>query len=215
MPRRWLLLALWGLVLVVALALAVLAALEDRLAGDLWLTLEAHGWALPSLLNRVVRTLGDVRLLVPVGVLLAAVIWVKGDRRFAIVCLVAVLALQPSQMLIKQSVDRPRPPESIVEVRGRGTSPSFPAGHVMSPTLVYGLVAYAALRRERRRAAWVAALLAVVAFLLIQGAVNVHLGVHWPSDALGGYLWGLTLLLPAIIADRWPEEPSTGGAAPS
>ncbi len=168
-----------------------------------------------ALFSRVVRTLGDVRLLVPVGLLLAAIVWVKGDRRFAIVCLVAVLVLQPSQRLIKQAVDRPRPPEALVEVRGRATSPSFPAGHVMSPMLVYGLVAYAGLRRERRWGAWVVALLAVAALLLIQGAVNLHLGVHRPSDVLGGYVWGLTLLLAVIIIDCWRERPSLGGAAPS
>ena len=215
MRGRWLPFALWAVLLVAALALSVSAALEGRLGGDLWLMREAQGWALPSIFNRVVRTFGDLRLLAPVGVLLAVAIWVGGDRRFAIVCLVAVLALQPSQMLIKQSLDRPRPPESMVEVRGRATSPSFPAGHVMSPTLVYGLVAYAALRRERRRAAWVVVLLVVAAFLLVHGAVNIHLGVHWPSDVLGGFLWGLTLLLPVMIVDRWRDERLLGSPAPA
>jgi len=30
----------------------------------------------------------------------------------------------------------------------------------------------------------------------------VYLGVHWPSDVLGGYAWALLLLAPSLAADR-------------
>jgi membrane-associated phospholipid phosphatase len=41
---------------------------------------------------------------------------------------------------------------------------------------------------------------ALGALLMLAGVANLYLGVHWPSDVLGGYLWGLVLLLPALAA---------------
>jgi undecaprenyl-diphosphatase len=42
-----------------------------------------------------------------------------------------------------------------------------------------------------------------VAIVALTSVASVWLGVHWPSDALGGYLWGGLVLLPAIAACRW------------
>jgi undecaprenyl-diphosphatase len=72
----------------------------------------------------------------------------------------------------------------------------------MSATYFYGFLIYLALTfplPSLARAALAAAAAAVIAFT---GVANVWLGVHWPSDALGGYAWGALLLLPVIVACR-------------
>ncbi len=46
------------------------------------------------------------------------------------------------------------------------------------------------------------------AVLALTGPANVWLGVHWPSDALGGYAWGALLLLPVIVACRRYRRPA-------
>ena len=38
--------------------------------------------------------------------------------------------------------------------------------------------------------------------LVLTGPANVYVGVHWPSDVVGGYAWGAVLVLPLVYADR-------------
>lgn len=76
------------------------------------------------------------------------------------------------------------------------TSESYPAGHVMSPTVFYGYLLVTVAARERLPSllrVFVGAVCAVV--LSLTGIANVWLGVHWPSDVVGGYVWGAVLVL--------------------
>ena len=193
--QRWRCQALIAACLLVAAAtLSVLAALFDRLPGGLAISREVQTWTFLAAVAPPARLLSEVRLLIPVGLALAGVFWLKGHAGAAFRLLVVVIALQPVQMALKESVDRPRPPPTLVEIRAEGSSPSFPAGHVFAPTLFYGSLAVLA-HREGVRAGLAKALGGfALSILILSGPVNVHLGVHWPSDVLGGYLWGLALV---------------------
>ena len=50
------------------------------------------------------------------------------------------------------------------------------------------------------------AAIVVVLFVVLGGLANVFLGVHWPSDVMGGYLWALAVLIPAATA-AFPSRP--------
>jgi undecaprenyl-diphosphatase len=94
--------------------------------------------------------------------------------------------------VLKDSLGRPRP--SVVEGVDIVHSLSFPSGHAMTSLIAYGAVAYLVARLEpkpvMRRFTWT---LAVVIVLAI-GTSRMYLGVHYPSDVLGGYLAGLAWL---------------------
>lgn len=101
----------------------------------------------------------------------------------AIALLVAtMLVVQPA---IKKVVDRPRPTADQVEVRADHTSMSYPSGHSMSTTVVWGTAAGLAYQRRRFGLAGMATV--PIALTFVSSGVQ---GVHWPSDAIGGTLLG-------------------------
>ena len=79
---------------------------------------------------------------------------------------------------------------------------SFPSGHALMAFCFCAALAIAA----RRKAAWVAAALVALSV----GLSRIYLGVHYPSDILGGYLAGLIWILGVrfVAMDRAYENPS-------
>ncbi len=72
----------------------------------------------------------------------------------------------------------------------------------MSPTVLYGFLLYLLLRIALPNVPKVALLGWCAFVLVIAGPAQVYVGVHWPSDVVGGYAWAVVLLLPLIYADQ-------------
>lgn len=167
----------------------VVAAADGPLAGEAWLTRQVQ--TLPGFLeplahaNRAVTTTWVV---LTVGAAAGVVPLVRREWRVAAVLGVLLVATPVSQATIKDIVDRPRPTEEQVDLRAGYTSPSYPAGHLMSPAGVYGFAALWMLGQRDRRFRLGAALIGAVLAMALWA--NVYVGVHWPSDVLGGLLFG-------------------------
>lgn len=122
--------------------------------------------------------------------------------------------------LLKSVFARPRP--TVVPHLTWVLTESFPSGHAMLSAIVYlTLGALLAQLVERR---WLKAYLVGVALslTLLIGVTRVYLGVHYPTDVLGGWMAGLGwALLSALVARaarrRSPglREESRGDTAPS
>jgi undecaprenyl-diphosphatase len=187
---------------VVAAALALLAGLTlavlvhpGPLPGELayvdWL--QSLGGPVPEAAELVRLVTGTEGSLV-VGALPAVWLVRRRGRAGAAAVLVVVVAMLVVQPLFKELVDRPRPDATQVDVRAEHSSTSFPSGHSLSTTALYGVAVGLALR-ERRRAP---ALLAAVP-VVVTGVASGVQGVHWPSDALAGTITGA---LAAALAVR-------------
>jgi membrane-associated phospholipid phosphatase len=94
--------------------------------------------------------------------------------------------------------DRPDPLLRVITETGY----SFPSGHAASALTAFAAVAWLVCMvttgRTVRTTAWLAAGLLTVAI----GLSRVYLGVHYPSDVLGGWLLGVTWLLTVAVAAR-------------
>jgi undecaprenyl-diphosphatase len=205
--RSWGGIALWSGIWLVLLAgaivLSVLAGLHSRLPGDLDLSELLQGSLFPGMgVSRLVRAVGSTEVVLGTGGGVAVVLWLLGRRRQAVLLALGLVVLPFLQHGLKELVDRPRPTADLVDLRSGFSSPSFPSGHVMSPALLYGFLLYVSPRLVLPSVVK-AALLGWCAFVLaIAGPAQVYVGVHWPSDVVGGYAWAGVLLLPLVCADQ-------------
>lgn len=106
--------------------------------------------------------------------------------------------------IVKIVVDRDRPnlENPLIPLHGK----SFPSGHAMSSTFVYGallLTFMPAIPKKRRP--WVVA--GAVVLVLAIGLTRLALGVHYITDIVGGYLLGFVWLTAMTVAfSIWREE---------
>ena len=145
---------------------------------------------------RVFTALGEPTVLIAACVLCALWLWYARRARLGITLLLIALLGRGLSEVQKYWVARARPDlePHLVIVKTQ----SFPSGHAASSMIFYLALALALTAHTR----WLrpAALAAVLLSLLI-GTSRVMLGVHWPSDVIGGWafgmLWVLLTLRPA------------------
>ena len=152
----------------------------------------------PALLvaAHIFTALGEPTVLIAASLVCALWLWKAGRARLGLVLLLIALLGRGLSEVQKYWVARVRPDMEphLVVVKTQ----SFPSGHASSSMIFYLALAIAVTAGTR----WhkVAAAAAVVLSLLI-GISRVMLGVHWPSDVIGGWafgmLWVLLTLRPA------------------
>jgi undecaprenyl-diphosphatase len=133
--------------------------------------------------------LGTGTVVVTVVAVSAMFLWLTRHRYSAILLLVSTVGGILLNNLLKLGFGRPRP--QIFDWGTEVVSWSFPSGHAMSSTVVYGTVAYLAARLQRRHLHRVLTLLAAAAVILAISVTRLYLGVHYPSDVVAGVLIGV------------------------
>lgn len=139
--------------------------------------------------------------LIPPGVALA--LWL-GRARLEAAMLLGAWGSALVSTVVKAFMRRPRPVAGtdlrVVAAHLGGSS--FPSGHVLTYTVLYGWLAVVAdvlIRPDRLRRVVVGALAALIAGV---GPSRIHLGHHWPTDVTASYLLGSSYLAALVVLYR-------------
>jgi membrane-associated phospholipid phosphatase len=174
-------------------AFVLLAALVNRwgdLAFDEPVATAIRGLPIPEWTWRLLSALGGAFLIV-VGTAFVVAALLSRRLRLALIVAGTLIVASVVTHLVKNYVVRPRPPwDHLVYA----SSFSFPSGHSLNSAVSYGLLAVVACRT--RIPVWVQRVAVVVAVALpfLIGLSRIALGVHYPSDVLGGWLGGIAFV---------------------
>lgn len=156
-----------------------------------------HGWARAPLTTgmRGITNLGSTAFLALLGLIVVWRLYQNGRRRAAVVFVIAALGADLLDQLLKLWFRRPRP-EAFFGLAQPG-SYSFPSGHSVESCCFYGALA-AILTLPSHSFARKAAIWGFAALLTLAiGFSRIYLGVHYPTDVMGGYaagvLWAATV----------------------
>ncbi|ASK89663.1 phosphatase PAP2 family protein [Sphingorhabdus sp. SMR4y] len=160
----------------------------------------------PDWLLQVVRTisfLGDSTFLLLV--IFAVSFLLIANKAYYNALLLAALSLSGfwAVSLLKDFFGRPRP--SIVEYFSDPSSASFPSGHAANSTIVYVLIALALFTVVSGRYGRFSLICCALILAALIGTSRIVLGVHWPSDVLGGWIFGLSWCCLWLVSDARSE----------
>lgn len=179
--------------MLVRVDIAVDAAIHDHMTvGDLRIV-------------NIVTQLGSPIAMAVLGVAVAVALWFKHHRTLCMGWLAAFVGGAVINQVLKTAVHRTRPEYGVAYLHG--TSYSFPSGHAMGSIIGYGMLLYLVQffwKGDRRARRAVYGLL--VLMILAVGLSRILLGVHYPSDVVGGYAAGGAWMAVCIVGVGIAEQ---------
>ena len=195
--------------------LALLAMVELRHGCPLPADLAVHRWAVrhrPDLPRRSAAFITATGTgVVPYTLaMVAGVIAGSGPYGRVVTAVRAVAVLLVVQLLrfgLVTAVGRRRPPAADWAVHVTGFA--FPSGHTVTSATAAGILIWAAYPRLHGVLRTVFAA-CVVTWAVAVGLSRVYLGVHWPTDVVGGWAFTAVLLGSVVLLIRHPAVRSRG-----
>jgi undecaprenyl-diphosphatase len=154
---------------------------------------------------RLFTFLGEPTVLIGFGIAAACTLWSRQQQQYAAAVLAVMLIGRGLAQVQKYAIMRFRPEDEIHLVPV--STPSFPSGHATSSMIVYLTLA---LVFASHRWKWPAVVGAILLSFCV-GVSRVMLGVHWPTDVIGGWAFGLLWVILALPqAERLAKPPDLG-----
>ncbi|HEX2371407.1 MAG TPA: bifunctional DedA family/phosphatase PAP2 family protein [Solirubrobacterales bacterium] len=163
----------------------------------------------------VITALGSLAVVLPVA-LVSGIVLAVSRRWLELGVLVAAIAITIVGVdTIKDSVERPRPPNAPTDVHGT----AFPSGHAAYSVIYAWLAITVVVRLRPGLTNGTAVLVFGIALTALIGLTRIYLGVHYMSDVVSG--WGLGIsafsacAAAAILATHVRQNARNARAHPS
>lgn len=130
---------------------------------------------------------------IAVGVIILSLILILlKNWRFLNTLLISVIGSELFVWIIKNIIERPRPP--LTNALVNETTYSFPSGHTFVAISFYGLLVYFVIQSEKNKFLKVISFLIGLILIIWVGLSRIYLGAHWPSDVLASFAAGVAWL---------------------
>ena len=161
----------------------------------------------PSWLAEVMRditALGSFTVLGLVTFSVAGFLMLTQKRHAAGIVVLSITSGTLVSSLLKWLFARPRP--DLVPHATVVYTQSFPSGHAMLSAVVYLTLGALLARTQAEPKVKAYLLLLAIALTLTVGISRVYLGVHWPTDVLGGWAVGACWALLWWVITIWLQS---------
>jgi len=139
---------------------------------------------------------GNIRLVIGLTIILAVILFIKkwyaaGLWFGGTILFCAAIGTK----ILKKVFDRTRP--DMMQLIEKSTE-SFPSGHATATTIFYGLLGIALILLATKL--WKKVIIGALSFVIIGFILisRIYLGVHFPTDVIAGFLYGMSSVLISI-----------------
>jgi undecaprenyl-diphosphatase len=147
---------------------------------------------------------GSTKVVVVLSLVVIFFLYKVLHHRSELILFIAVVAGTPIlNHYLKAFFHRARPDfHRLIEIGGY----SFPSGHAMNAFTMYSVVAFLLWRHIATRLGRTLLILLSGIMIVMIGLSRIYLGVHYPSDIIGGYFASGFWLTAAIWFFQWYKE---------
>jgi undecaprenyl-diphosphatase len=168
-----------------ALDVRILKALRDRADAS---TPVGPAWLESAMID--LTAIGGSTILWLVVLAVAGFLVLQTRYRTALVILGTTGSGELLNAIMKHAFNRPRP--TIVTHLRVVSSSSFPSGHARESAIVYLTLGVILMRASDRTATKIYVFAVAVTLTLLAGVSRLYLGVHYPTDIVGGWIVGFS-----------------------
>jgi membrane-associated phospholipid phosphatase len=131
--------------------------------------------------------------IITLGVIIFLLIfYIYKKWHFMSTMLISVTGAEIFVWIIKNIIERPRPP--LTNALIAEPSYSFPSGHTFVAIAFYGLLAYFVIQSEKNKFIKIISFILATFLIILVGLSRTYLGDHWPSDVFASFAAGLAWL---------------------
>jgi undecaprenyl-diphosphatase len=147
-----------------------------------------------------VTALGSPVVLGLMVLLIAGYLLLEARYVTALIVLVTSISGEIINELLKFLFERPRP--SVVPHLRTVVTASFPSGHAMESAIIYLTLGALLMRVVEGRITKIYCMAVAIFLTFIVGMSRVFLGVHYPTDVVGGWMLGFLWAALTVLVTR-------------